>query len=275
MDDGSTSIEQSLEMAEMAMFADGVTHVVGTPHANAEYKFDPELIRQRRNELQEKLGDRLQLATGCDFHLSYENLQDIQTNTTKYTIHQKNYLLVEFADFAIPPGMDDALHHLQLLGISPIITHPERNRLIRSQPDRLRRWLHQGCTVQITAQSLLGRWGEGTKKQVEEWIDQEMVHFFASDAHNTEQRPLKLREAYTVSLPSAGGNRGRSRTSKRTRLRRSRDDLCPTNQTSPKSRTDRPNLPAASGSSFSDGSRQQAQGPLQVRLLTSARWQRW
>ena len=89
--------------------------------------------------------------------------------------------------------MDDALHHLQLLGISPIITHPERNRLICSQPDRLRRWLHQGCTVQITAQSLLGRWGEGTKKQVEEWIDQEMVHFFASDAHNTTQRPLRLR----------------------------------------------------------------------------------
>ena len=197
MDDGASSIEESLEMAEMAI-ADGVTHVVGTPHANGEYKFDPETIRQRRDELQEKLGDRLQLASGCDFHLNYENLQDVQINKAKYTIHQKNYLLVEFADFAIPPGMDDALHHLQLLGISPIITHPERNRLICSQQDRLRRWLHQGCTVQITAQSLLGRWGEGTKKQVEEWIDQEMVHFFASDAHNTTQRPLRLREAYDI-----------------------------------------------------------------------------
>src|ERR1700730_4912385 len=45
----------------------------------------------------------------------------------KYTINQKNYLLVEFADFAIPPSMDDTLHELHLAGLSPIITHPERN----------------------------------------------------------------------------------------------------------------------------------------------------
>jgi protein-tyrosine phosphatase len=197
MDDGAASIEESVEMAEMAI-ADGITHVVATPHANGEYRFDPEVIRQRREELQARLGDRLQLATGCDFHLSYENLQDVRNNTTKYTISQKSYLLVEFADFAIPPGMDDALHQLHLQGLLPIITHPERNRLIRSQPDRLRRWLHQGCSVQITAQSLLGRWGEGTKKQVEEWMDAEMVHFFASDAHNTTQRPLRLKETYEI-----------------------------------------------------------------------------
>jgi protein-tyrosine phosphatase len=197
MDDGAGSIEESLEMAEMAI-ADGITHVVATPHSSAEHRFDPEAIRQRREELQARLGDRLQLATGCDFHLSYENLQDIRTNLTKYTLNQKNYLLVEFADFAIPPGMDDALHNLQLLGLSPIITHPERNRLICSQPERLRGWLHQGCTVQITAQSLLGRWGEGTKKQVEEWLDREMVHFFASDAHNLTQRPLRLKETYEI-----------------------------------------------------------------------------
>ena len=76
------------------------------------------------------------------------------------------------------------LHELHLLGLSPVITHPERNRLIRAQPERLSRWLHQGCYVQITAQSLLGKWGKGVKKQVEEWLDAEMVHFFASDGHN-------------------------------------------------------------------------------------------
>jgi protein-tyrosine phosphatase len=195
MDDGAESFEESVAMAEMAI-EDGITHVVGTPHSNGEFRFDPEVIRDRRDQLQERVGNRLVLGTGCDFHMSYENLQDIKANTAKYTINQKNYLLVEFADFAIPPGMDDTLHHLQLLGISPIITHPERNRLIRAQPDKLRKWLHQGCYVQVTAQSLLGRWGEGTQKHVEEWMDQQMIHFFASDAHNTKQRPLRLREAH-------------------------------------------------------------------------------
>ena len=195
LDDGPDSFEESLEMAEMAI-ADGITHVVGTPHANSMHMFDPEQVKRRRDELQDKVGDRLQLATGCDFHLSFENLQDIPANTTKYTINQKRYLLVEFAEFAIPPSMEDTLHHLQLLGLSVVITHPERNRLIRSQPDRLRRWLHQGCYVQVTAQSVLGKFGQTAQKHALEWLDKRMVHFVASDAHDVLRRPLRLSEAY-------------------------------------------------------------------------------
>jgi protein-tyrosine phosphatase len=195
LDDGADSLETSIQMAEMAI-ADGVTHIVGTPHANSTYKFDPELIRQRRDELQSAVGDRLTLATGCDFHLSYENLQDLQRNPKKYTIHQKNYLLVEFAEFAIPPSMDDALHQLQLAGLSPIITHPERNALLRAQPERMHRWLHQGCHVQITAQSILGRFGSAAQHRAEQWLEEGRVHFVASDAHNLKSRPLQLRAAY-------------------------------------------------------------------------------
>jgi protein-tyrosine phosphatase len=197
LDDGATSLEQALEMAEMGI-EDGITHVVATPHANSEFRFDYDAVRNRRNELQARLGDRLLLATGCDFHLSVENLEKIRACPANYAINQKRYLLVEFADFAIPPTAEEALHGLQLLGLSLIITHPERNRLIRSQPQRLRRWLRQGCYIQVTAQSLLGKWGKSTREQVEEWLDQKIVHFFASDAHNTAQRPLRLGEAYAV-----------------------------------------------------------------------------
>ncbi len=195
LDDGADTLETSLQMAEMAI-AEGVTHVVGTPHANSQYKFDPELIRLRRDELQSAVGGRLTVATGCDFHLSYENLQDLQINPQKYTINQKNYLLVEFADFAIPPSMDDTMHQLQLAGLSPIITHPERNSLLRAQPERMYRWLHQGCYAQITALSILGRFGSAAQNRAEEWLDSGRIHFVASDAHNLQGRPLQLRAAY-------------------------------------------------------------------------------
>ena len=197
LDDGAKSFEEALDMAEMAI-EDGITHVVGTPHANSAYRFDLNVVRERRDKLQARLGERLKLATGCDFHLSVDNLERIRSSPSNYAINQKRYLLVEFADFAIPPAAEDILHNLQLLGLSPIITHPERNRLIRSQPQRLWRWLKQGCYVQVTAQSLLGKWGESAKKQVEDWLDQKIVHFFASDAHNATLRPLRLREAYTL-----------------------------------------------------------------------------
>jgi protein-tyrosine phosphatase len=195
LDDGAESAEISLEMAEAAI-ADGITHVVATPHANSEFVFRPELVQQRRDELQTKLGDRLLLGTGCDFHLSFENLDDAQKNPRKYTINQKNYLLVELGDFAIPPAIDETLHHLQLSGISPIITHPERNGLLRAKPERLHGWLHQGCYVQVTAGSLLGRFGKGAAQWVERWLREDRIHFFASDAHSVTGRPLRLREAY-------------------------------------------------------------------------------
>ena len=197
IDDGAKSMEVSVQMAEIAI-ADGITHVIATPHSNAEFKFRPELVLQLRNELQAKVEGRLKLATGCDFHLSYENLADIQVNKTKYTLNQKNYLLVEFADFAIPPNIDDTLHNLHLLGLHPIITHPERNGLIRHQPEKLWRWMRQGCYVQVTAQSLLGRFGKDTAKIVLDWLDDDRIHFIASDAHSITGRPLKLREAYDV-----------------------------------------------------------------------------
>ena len=195
MDDGADTMETSIQMAEMAI-ADGITHVVATPHANSQYKFDPETIRQRRDELQAAVGDRLTLATGCDFHLSFDNLQDLEKNPQKYTINQKHYLLVEFADFSIPPSLDDTMHRLHLIGLSPIITHPERNAMLRTKPDRMYRWLHQGSYVQITAQSILGRFGSAAKKRAEQWLDEDRVHFVASDAHNLTGRPLQLRAAF-------------------------------------------------------------------------------
>jgi len=195
LDDGADTLETSVQMAEMAI-GEGVTHVVATPHANSAYQFDPEMIRQRRDELQAVLGDRLKLATGCDFHLSFENLQDLEKNPRKYTINQKTYLLVEFADFSIPPSLDRTMHQLHLAGLSPIITHPERNALLRTKPDRLYRWLHQGAYVQITAQSLLGRFGSAAQRRAEQWLDEDRVHFVASDAHNLKARPLQLRAAF-------------------------------------------------------------------------------
>jgi protein-tyrosine phosphatase len=209
LDDGAESMETACAMAEMAI-GEGITHVIGTPHANQAHRFVPELVKQRRDALQEIFEGRLTLATGCDFHLSFENLQDIRHNATRYTLNQNDYLLVEFADFSIPPSMDQALHQLQLAGLQLVVTHPERNPLIRTQPERLFQWLEQGCYAQITAQSLLGKFGSAAMEAAQRWIDGGAVHFLASDAHNTTTRPLKLREAFDLVAKKNGENVARA-----------------------------------------------------------------
>lgn len=196
-------METSLQMAEMAA-ADGVTHVVGTPHANSEYDFIPELVQLRRDELQSRVGKSVSILTGCDFHLSFENVNALRADPRRFTLNQGGYLLVEFADFSIPASLDQTLHELRLLGLHPIITHPERNPLIRSQWERLWGWLRQGCYVQVTAQSITGGFGRRAKQAAEVLLDANAVHFVASDAHNLTTRPLRLKAAFDAVRESYG-----------------------------------------------------------------------
>src|ERR1051325_5232084 len=197
MDDGARTVEESVAMAEIAI-ADGITHVVATPHSSNEYRFDFAAVRRAAAELQEAVGDRLKLATGCDFHLSPENIVALKRNASPFCIHQKDYLLVEFNEVSIPPAIDNTIYEIQLAGLRPIVTHPERNGIMRSQPERLEIWIRTGCYAQVTGGSLLGVFGAAARQTAFAWIGRGLVHFVASDAHNLTGRPHKLRAAYDL-----------------------------------------------------------------------------
>src|SRR5579884_4171097 len=111
LDDGSPDIDTSAAMAEAAA-NDGITHVVCTPHANDRYRFDPQTNSERLAALRERVDGRITLGLGCDFHLSYDNIEDALKNPAKYTINQKNYLLVEFADLMIPASMSETFFEM-------------------------------------------------------------------------------------------------------------------------------------------------------------------
>ena len=147
MDDGSKSLEQSIEMLKMAAAA-GTTELVCTPHSNRDYKFEPLVIRERLRELEEGIAGAVRLYTGCDFHLSYENIQDAITNPRKYTINQDRYLLVEFSELLIFRNTAEIFGRLQEAGMSPIITHPERNQLLQMRLEEIAKWVEAGAYVQ-------------------------------------------------------------------------------------------------------------------------------
>jgi protein-tyrosine phosphatase len=107
-------------------------------------------------------------------------------------------LLVEFNEFSIPPMMDDRLHEIQLSGMRPVVTHPERNAILRAHPERLRTWVEHGNYVQVTGGSLTGSFGAPAQEDALRWIGEGLVHFVASDAHNTRSRPLRLRDAFAA-----------------------------------------------------------------------------
>jgi protein-tyrosine phosphatase len=197
LDDGSPDIETSLAMVEMAA-EDGITHIVCTPHANTRYAFDPEVNRRKLEEIEARVNGKVALGLGCDFHLSYDNIEDALKNRAKYSINGKRYLLVEFDDLMIPASMNDAFYELMVAGLHPIITHPERNLTIQRHPERMKEWLREGCLVQVTAASLTGRFGRTAQSLAMQFMEKDWVHFLATDAHNLESRPPKMREAHEI-----------------------------------------------------------------------------
>lgn len=196
MDDGAETLDESLAMARMA-FEHGTTDLVATPHSNLSYKFDVNLIAERLAELNHHLSGSPRLFSGSDFHLSFDNIQDAIAHPRKYTIRQSRYLLVEFSELLVFKNTADIFARLQDADMVPVVTHPERNGLLRLRIAELAEWVDQGARVQVTAQSLLGVFGTKAREFSKTLLDQGLVHFIASDAHDCERRPPRLDSAYT------------------------------------------------------------------------------
>jgi protein-tyrosine phosphatase len=197
LDDGSPDLGTSVRMARMA-WDDGITHVVCTPHASHRYEFSPERVAASIAELRAALDNvdiPLQLGFGCDFHLSYDNLRDALAEPARYTINHGEYLLVELPDHGIPPTLDETFYDLRLHGMTPILTHPERNLTLQNNPKLLAAWVRNGLLVQVTANSVTGGMGKRAQRLAHQFLADRWVHFLATDAHNVSSRPPVLSAA--------------------------------------------------------------------------------
>jgi len=195
VDDGSKSLDESVEMVRMAAAA-GTTDIVASPHADSEYRFDPVLVERKIAELQAAGGEAPKIHYGCDFHLTIDNIEDAVRVPDRYSIAHRGYLLVEFSDLHIPKNAAEIFAHLMRAGLRPIVTHPERNQLLHYRLPLIRDWVAQGAMVQLTAISFLGRFGKVAKKSADELMGSGLAHFVASDAHDTQHRTTDLREPF-------------------------------------------------------------------------------
>ena len=203
IDDGPQSWETAEAMCRMAA-QDGIEHLVATPHANDRYFYDRAYCTGLMSYLQQRIGEKPKLSLGCDFHLSYENMQSARETPQRYCIGESHYLLVEFSNFNIPPQIDPWLLEMCEMGYTPILTHPERNPILQDSTERILKWVREGCRVQITANAITGSWGDRARHAAQNLLKKRAAHFLASDAHDIVRRPPILSAARKLAAKEYG-----------------------------------------------------------------------
>lgn len=195
LDDGPQSLAAAVSMVTMAAQR-GTTAIVATPHASSTFRYDPDAVREGAAELRALCDGQIGIYTGCELHLSVDNIRNALSQPSRYTINSGKYLLLELPGFGYPSGVDEVFRQLLANGTVPVISHPERNPFLQERPEQLQRWIEMNCLVQVTAQSLLGTFGRRCRKAAERLLREGLVHFVASDGHDTDQRAPVLDEAY-------------------------------------------------------------------------------
>ena len=194
LDDGASSIDDSIAMLRAAA-EDGITDIVATPHSNAQYTFQPDLLRNHVQELAARSDGRPVIHYGCEFQVTIDNVAPLLQCPFAFTINGGPYLLLEFPDYHIGKHTEAILRQLLDAGIVPIVAHPERNPFLMRDLDRLESWIEVGCLAQVTALSITGGFGGPPRTAALRLLDRGLVHVVASDAHDPGYRPPTLSAA--------------------------------------------------------------------------------
>ena len=197
IDDGPATMDEALALARLAV-ANGITWAVATPHINYG-RYDNTLVSislaygQFKAELA-KQGIPLGLGMAAEVRVGFEITQRVACGELPFLgiMNHKNVLLIEFPHSHVPPGSEKLMSWLMDRDISPMIAHPERNKSIIRDLDKIRPFVEMGCYLQVTAGAVAGKFGVLAQQCATQMLEKGWVTILASDAHNREYRPPAL-----------------------------------------------------------------------------------
>lgn len=199
IDDGPETLAQALDLARAAVL-DGITHSVMTSHVHPErYPNQRSNLAAATAEFAGHLADAgipLKVFVGAEARLCPELIDLVAINQVPFLGEVDGYriLLLEFPHQMIPVGSMSFIASLLRLKIRPMIAHPERNKTIMANVDKVREFTQAGCWLQITAGSLAGRFGPQAEQAAFALIDEGWNCVVATDAHDLNNRPPLLSE---------------------------------------------------------------------------------
>ena len=179
IDDGSTSLEESLDLLSK-LEHEGVTDIVVTPHyiIGSDYNSNNADKRKILEEVKKKTNIKMYL--GNEVFLDNNILEYIKKKEIS-TINNSQYLLVEFPLTQKLNNYKEILFNLRKIGCIPIIAHPERYHYLKIED--FIELVESGCLLQGNITSLCGKYGRDAKKNLELLLRKHMIHVLGTDTH--------------------------------------------------------------------------------------------
>jgi protein-tyrosine phosphatase len=209
VDDGAADAAEALALLRAAR-DNGIGRVVLTPHihpgryANTRSSLLPG-FRQFRDTAR-RAGIDTELALSAEVRISAELPALIERDEIPFmrSLRGERLLLLELPHGLVPPGTATLLSWLARRGIRTLLAHPERNKAIVHNIEKLRPLMEQGCLLQLTAASMLGALGPAVRASAEQLLRRGWVSVLATDAHNLRQRPPLLRQGAAAACAILG-----------------------------------------------------------------------
>lgn len=198
IDDGSASLEESLEMLRLER-EQGISCVVATPHFYAHHD-SPERFLARRKKAEKALRSAMadepglpELIVGAEVYF-FPGISECDA-INELTIAGKRFILIEMPESPWTPGMLRELEDIRFrYGITPVIAHvdryiaPFRTHGIPEQLEQL------PVLVQANANFFLR---SGTKRMALRMLRKGQIHLLGSDCHDMSVRRPNLGVAVT------------------------------------------------------------------------------
>lgn len=189
VDDGSKSNEESLACMQVMNDA-GFKSVICTPHYQyPRFPNEETDILNRFDSLRIDLngeGNPVKpqlIGVAGEYRVDSGFADRIQKN--QFLLVGNRFLLVEFSLHQQVIGLDQVMFDLQMKNHEVILAHPERYPYYSSSSSKLQRLKDMGVYFQVNILSLIGFYGDGSKRKAYEMIEKGWVEFLGTDMHNT------------------------------------------------------------------------------------------
>jgi protein-tyrosine phosphatase len=198
IDDGPEDWDEAVSLCRAAA-EEGTGTIVATPHVLREpwLNEDPRKRDELIVRLNALLGGTPAVLAGCEYFFSSDavELWERGSGGPLTGLNRSSSLLVEFSGEIDARAVEAAFHEFSILGVTPVVAHPERSPFFALEPERLARLVELGARVQVTAGAVAGDFGSRVGAACTKFFDLGLVHLVASDAHSLAARPPRLAAA--------------------------------------------------------------------------------